>query len=117
MDQVFDKTSPRVQQGSRGLAIKGERRVSLTDLINSGLLPADAVLEMQADDKKYIGRIHGGKIEVNGQVYSTPSSASCQLRQVRSWNGWIDWRFNGETIAQIRQRYNQANKPTNDSSR
>ena len=88
------------------------KRVTLSDLVSSGFLPSDAELEVQIYGIKSIGQIRNGKIEVSGQVFSNPSSASCALRHVRSWNGWIDWQYNGETLAQIRQKYKQTSKPS-----
>ena len=111
-DKLGGHVSPRLIESRP----EGERRVALSDIINSKFLPSDALLEAQIQGIKYTGQIRDGKIEVNGRVFSTPSAASCALRQVRAWNGWTDWQYNGETLGQIRQRYEQTSKPSDDDN-
>lgn len=87
-----------------------QRRITLADLITAGLLPDDAALEVRIRGASYVGRLREGQIEVGGQLFSTPSSASIALRDVPSWNGWTDWLYKGETLAHIRQRYGDSRK-------
>lgn len=80
------------------------QRVSLQELVDAGLLPEGAPIEARVGGISHPARVVGGQIELNGQLYDSPSAASMALREVQSYNGWIDWRYHGETLAVIRER-------------
>jgi hypothetical protein len=97
-------TSTTTTPPLRPASTAGERRVTMADLIGAGLLPDGAPIEASVDGVSHAARIKGGRIELNGASYDSPSAASIALRNVRSWNGWVDWRYQGETLAEIRKR-------------
>ena len=80
------------------------RRVTIADLITAGLLPEGAPIEARVEGVTHPARIRDAQIEWNGQLFGTPSAASQALRNTQSWNGWVDWRFRGETFAELRSR-------------
>ena len=80
-------------------------RVSLADLVRSGLLREGDTLEVLVHGVTHVARIRDGSMEVSGIRYTSPSAASKTVRQTVSWNGWIDWRHSGETLAEIRERF------------
>ena len=82
----------------------GGRRVTIAELVDAGLLPPDATLEASVFGVTHIGRLLEGELEVNGVTYGTPSAASAAIRSRQSWNGWVDWRYRGATLAALRQR-------------
>ena len=82
----------------------GGRRVTIAELVAAGLLPPDATLEATVSGVTHIGRLREGQLEVNGVTYGTPSAASAAIRSRKSWNGWVDWRYRGATLAALRQR-------------
>lgn len=82
---------------------------------DAGLLPADATLEASVSGVTHIGRLRDGQLEVNGVAYATPSAASQVIRNRQSWNGWVDWRYRGATLADMRQRLPQAEGPDSES--
>lgn len=103
-----DKTGGRVPtqlQNNRAEKAWRTRRVTLSDLVNAGLLPSDAVLEVQIHGVTHSGRLRDGQIEIDGHSYPNPSSASIALRQVKSYNGWTDWQYKGDILAKIREKY------------
>ena len=76
----------------------------MADLIDSGLLPTDAVLEARVYGVSHFARVRNGSIEWEGALYDTPSGASIALRKTRSWNGWVDWHFKGTSLADLRNQ-------------
>jgi len=52
----------------------------------------------------HLARVAQGRIELDGQVYDSPSAASMAIRKVESWNGWVDWKYNGEALSDLRRR-------------
>lgn len=97
LDAGIKKKSPRRQPPD-----KGNNRVTVDDLIRAELLPSDAVLTSIAHGVTHVARLHDGQLEINGQLYGTPSAASKAVRNVRSWNGWIDWHYKGQSLRQLR---------------
>lgn len=97
----------------RGDGVAHRRRppasVTLLDLVQAGLLPADAALEARVSGVSHAARLRDGQIELNGTLYSSPSAASMALRNTQSWNGWIDWRHRGETLGALRAKLGNAN--------
>lgn len=83
---------------------RAPKGVSLADLVGAGLLPPDAVLEAKVAGVSHVARMKDHQIEINGVLHATPSAASMALRQVPAWNGWIDWLYQGETLASLRRR-------------
>jgi hypothetical protein len=79
-------------------------KTGLRDLIDAGLLPPDASLEMKWRDAIYSGRVRGGQIEVNGRLFPTPSAAGSFARKGAATNGWKWWRYNGEALWLLRER-------------
>ena len=82
----------------------GGIRVTIAELVDAGLLPPDATLEASVSGVTHVGRLLEGQLKVNGVTYGTPSAASAAIRSRRSWNGWVDWRYRGATLAALRQR-------------
>lgn len=91
--------------------------VSITDLIENGLLESGQKLIMeykprQGNKKKYEAEIfEDGSIKVLDQVYSSPSYAALAgIQDAGSFrktvNGWISWKTEtGENLAEIRERF------------
>ena len=63
----------------------------MADLIDSGLLPTDAVLEAQVHGVSHFARVRNGSIEWEGTLYDTPSAASTRLAEdeVVEWLGGL----------------------------
>jgi hypothetical protein len=94
---------------SRQLSSRTRRQssagTSVGDLVSAGLLPEDATIECRLYGVTHAARIRGGRIEMNGQVYDTPSAAAAALRAGKASNGWVIWKFKGELLAEIRARH------------
>lgn len=80
------------------------RRVTLGHLASAGLLPEGASIEATIKGVAHVARVVQGRIELDGQMFDSPSAASIALRKVDAWNGWVDWKYKGETLAELRQR-------------
>jgi hypothetical protein len=78
--------------------------VTIGDLVAAGLLPEGASIEALVKGVPHVARVAQGRIELEGQVYDSPSAASKAIRKVESWNGWIDWKYKGETLSDLRRR-------------
>lgn len=78
-------------------------RVALPDLVAAGLIPADALMQLEESGVTHLGRISNGKVEVNGALYANLSSAAMALRSGKSSNGWLWWTYQGRPLAEIRQ--------------
>jgi hypothetical protein len=74
------------------------------DLVEANLLPPDATLIATVGGVTHVARIRDGNLEIDGQVYPTPSAASIAVRNVRSWNGWRDWHYEGQSLHFLRER-------------
>ena len=81
-----------------------KRRVTLGDLVSAGLLPEGATIDASVKGVTHVARVVQGRIELEGHVYDSLSAASRSVRKVESWNGWIDWKFKGEALSELRQR-------------
>jgi hypothetical protein len=86
--------------GGAGMAGAGR----LAPLVAAGLLPDAAPVEVRVKGVSRVGQVHNGGIEVNGVWYASPSAASCAVRGVKSWNGWTDWEYRGQTLDQLRRK-------------
>ena len=105
-EETAPSSGPRKPLPPRDRRRRGEvaTRIRLADLIDSGLLPTDAVLEARVHGVSHFGRVRNGAIEWEGTLYDTPSGASIALRKTRSWNGWVDWHFRGTSLADLRNQ-------------
>lgn len=105
---TIDDAKPVVIKAVQSIPARSRRtgpRVSLADLVHSGLLREGDTLEALVHGVTHVARIRDGSMEVSGIQYTSPSAASKTVRQTVSWNGWIDWRHSGETLAEIRERF------------
>ena len=96
-----EKRAPRGPQKRQARSVS-RRRVTIADLTAAGLLPEGAPIDAQVEGVTHPARIRDGQIEWNGQLFDSPSAASRALRNTQSWNGWVDWRFRGEKLADLR---------------
>ena len=94
---------PRRPRKARADASRSPR-IRLADLVEAGLLPADAALEARVEGVTHVARLRDGQIDLNGTLYATPSAASKDLRHRQAFNGWVDWRYKGELLAELRGR-------------
>ena len=76
----------------------------LLELIEAGLLPGDAALDCKLYGVTHAARVRNGEIELQGKTYGTPSAAAAALRGGKASNGWIIWRYKGETLADLRAK-------------
>ena len=100
------KPAARPRPESTARVVK-RRAVTLGDLVAAGLLPDGATLETRVKGVVHVARLIDGMLELGGRGYGSLSAASTALRGVPS-NGWVDWRFKGETLADLRQRLSPA---------
>ena len=96
------RSQPSERQPAR--SSPGRRRVTLADLVEAGLLPDGAPIEADVKGVTHAARIRDGRIELSGEMYDSPSAASMALRNTQSWNGWVDWSYKGEKLADLRGR-------------
>jgi len=83
--------------------------VDLSDLLSAGLLTAGQTIVPKALNlRDHTGQIlSDGRIDIDGQVFETPSGAGYHLRK-RSTNGWGFWLVDPQTkksLASIRREY------------
>lgn len=67
----------------------------LSELIDAGLLPNGAVLDLRVHGVTHVGHIKEEGIEVNGILYLSPSAAAGAVTG-RASNGWREWSYKGE---------------------
>ncbi len=79
-------------------------RGGLRDLVDAGLLPPDAMLEMTWKGNRYTGHLRSGQIEVDGRLFSSPSAAGAYVRKGSATNGWKWWRYRDELLWSLRER-------------
>jgi hypothetical protein len=77
-------------------------RSGVSRLVEAGLLPADAALECSLYGVTHVGRLRDGQIELDGNLYATPSAAASALRAGKATNGWTTWRHKGQLLAELR---------------
>ncbi|MEX0749316.1 MAG: type I restriction enzyme HsdR N-terminal domain-containing protein [Dehalococcoidia bacterium] len=77
-------------------------RSGLTELVDAGLLPADAALECTLYRQTFAARVRDGGIELQGKLYATPSAAAAALRDGKASNGWVIWKYKGRLLADLR---------------
>lgn len=77
---------------------------SISQLVEAGLLPADATLECRLYGATHTARISGGRIEMSGRFYDSPSAAASALRAGKASNGWRIWCYQGSTLRDLRAR-------------
>jgi hypothetical protein len=106
----------RTRQQDQGQASESQGRVTIADLIRAHLLPPDATLTARVAGVIHVGRVQDGQLEVNGQVYPTPSAASIAVRNVRSWNGWKDWHYDGHSLHSLRERMQSEGSAANSTA-
>ena len=90
---------------------KGAGRVTIRDLVDAGLLPPDAVIEALVQKVPHSARVRNGMIEWEGRQFATPSAASMAIHHAESWNGWVDWRYKGELLTDLRDRFRRQAPP------
>lgn len=86
-------------------ARKASGRVTIRDLVDAGFLPPDAVIEARVKKVPHFARLQDGMIEWEGRLFANPSAASKVIHRAETWNGWVDWRYRGERLADIRDRF------------
>ena len=84
-----------------------KRRTTLADLVSAGLLPEGATIEANVKGVTHVARVVQGTMQVGGETYRSPSAASIAIRKVAAWNGWVDWKYKGETLDDLRKRLPQ----------
>lgn len=77
-------------------------RVTLSDLIDAGLIPLDGALEARNQGVTHIGRVRQSGFELGGELYPNPSSAAAAIRDGRATNGWVFWSFQGRPLSELR---------------
>ncbi len=95
------------QTGGKQLEKTSQRaleRSGLRDLVDAGLLPPDAGLQMKWKGSTYSGQVTGGQIEVDGRLFATPSAAGGYVRNGAPTNGWKWWRFRDKTLWTLREQ-------------
>lgn len=79
-------------------------RSGLTELIEAGLLSADAALECTLYGVSHAARVRDGEIEFEGKTYATPSAAASALRSGKASNGWVTWEYKGQLLSDLRAK-------------
>jgi hypothetical protein len=113
--ETDDEPEPQEEKGAakqrRPRKQQSEARSGLAELIEAGLLPADAVLDCKLYGVTHTARIRDGEIELKGKRYATPSAAAVALRDGKATNGWVTWRYKGAFLADLREKLaSQGNK-------
>jgi len=98
-DGPVDPAAPVASKRTRKALKSG-----LVELIEAGLLPGDAALECKLDGVSHAARVRDSKVELQGKTYGTLSAAAAALRDGKASNGWIIWRYKGETLANLRTK-------------
>ncbi len=104
--------------------VKKKKRVSIADLISSGLVAEGDSWKLVSKGEVFWGRVTGnGEIEVDGTSYGTPSKAACIVVQkvspeARSRNGWSKWQYKNESgewteICHLRDTYSTRMRENN----
>lgn len=106
----------RVRQPRSRTPSSAAVRVRIADLVEAGLLPIGAPVEVRVKGISHVGQVKDGGIEVGGTWYATPSAASMAIRGAQSWNGWTDWEYRGQTLDQLRRRLAASKGPAAESS-
>lgn len=102
-----------VPKGHKSGALKREARVAIVaeipDLLSAGYLTVGQTL--YSGSPKHPGRtgtiLSDGRIDVDGQVFESPSGAGHHIRQ-RVTNGWFFWLVDPSTkkyLGQVREEY------------
>jgi len=76
-------------------------RVSLRDLVQTGVLPIDAALEAEFNGVTHVSRVRTDGVEFGGQVYPNLSAAASAARG-GSANGWSSWHYQGRPVGELR---------------
>jgi hypothetical protein len=98
-DAPVDPAAPGASKRTRKALKSG-----LVELIEAGLLPGDAALDCKLYGVTHAARVRDGEIELQGKTYGTPSAAAAALRGGKASNGWIIWRYKGDTLADLRAK-------------
>ena len=64
---------------------------SVADLVEAGLLSADAELVANSHGQEHVARLRGGEVELDGKVYPSLSGAAVAVTG-KPTNGWSFWR-------------------------
>lgn len=80
-------------------------RVSLADLVSSGVLPVDAPLEAEFGGVTHVARVRADGVEFGGTLYSNLSAAAGAARGGGASNGWTAWLYQGRPIGQLRDEF------------
>ncbi|MBX3312592.1 MAG: excinuclease ABC subunit C [Microbacteriaceae bacterium] len=88
---------------------KPNRRVTLNDLLSSGLIRPGDKLHLSQGAVTSTGTVTAtGEITVGDRSYSTPSSAAAAALGLQSSNGWVTWRvgsLDGKLLDQLRSEW------------
>jgi hypothetical protein len=102
-----------VPAGHKSLTVRNTalsfHSVDLADLLSAGLInPGQMIAPKQQELRDRTGRVlSDGRIDIDGQVFETPSGAGYHLRK-RATNGWSFWLVDPNTkksLASIRREY------------
>jgi hypothetical protein len=93
---------------------KAKARAPRLRLDAIGINPGD-VLTLSRDEKLTATVVEGNKVEFEGETLSLSAAAMKALRSLGYESGTATWMFEGETLAEIRQKMESAqfDSPTN----
>ena len=78
-------------------------RITLSDLVDAGLLPQDAVLEHRLRGEVHAAPLRDGLIEWEGR-HLTPAQAVFAVQGLRR-NGWQYWHYKGVRLSVLKKRF------------
>ena len=78
-------------------------RITLSDLVDAGLLPHDAALEHRLRGEVHAAQLRDGLIEYGGQRL-TPAQAVFAVQGLRR-NGWQYWHYEGVRLSVLKKRF------------
>jgi Mrp family chromosome partitioning ATPase len=64
---------------------------SISDLVETGLLPPDAELVASSNGREHVAYLRGEQVDLNGKRYGSLSAAAASITG-RTTNGWTFWR-------------------------
>jgi Mrp family chromosome partitioning ATPase len=80
---------------------------SISDLVETGLLPPDAELVASSNGQEHVAYLRGGQVDLNGTRYGSLSAAAASITG-KPTNGWTFWRtrFDNEyvSLAKLREQ-------------
>ena len=87
--------------GQCGAALKSEAAITLTDLMDKGILVKGSKLYCKAGSKEVKALVTAdGKLECQGKIYETPLAALEAVRGLPC-DGWYDWQHGNSDEGRI----------------